>query len=110
MKKSLSVITLVCVLLSYSSLSNAQLNAGISLYGNNKPPANQKAKPPRSNQLVVKSRNQAISMAKSQYAAKVLNAQPTQINGNPGYRVKLLNNDGRVFYVNIDARTGRMSR
>lgn len=109
MKNSLSLILLVCLSLSYSSLSHGQLLAGVNQYANAKPPQS-KAKPPRSNQLVVKNRNQAISMAKNQYSAKVLNAQSIHINGNPGYKVKLLSREGQVFYVNIDARTGRMSR
>ncbi|MGS0728214.1 PepSY domain-containing protein, partial [Shewanella sp. 0m-11] len=49
-------------------------------------------------------------LAKRQYRGKVLKVQSSRVNGNPGYSVKLLSNDGVVFYVNVDAKTGRVSR
>ncbi|GIU28987.1 peptidase M4 [Shewanella colwelliana] len=60
--------------------------------------------------LRVKSRQQATQMVKSQYGGKVLSVQSSKVNGNPGYRAKLLSADGVVFYVSIDAVTGQMSR
>jgi len=49
-------------------------------------------------------------MVKGRYNAKVLSVQSSRVNGNPGYRAKLLSKDGVVFYVAIDAVTGQMSR
>ncbi|WP_258405094.1 PepSY domain-containing protein [Shewanella psychrotolerans] len=60
--------------------------------------------------LRVKNRQQATQMVKSQYGGKVLSVQSTKVNGNPGYRAKLLSADGVVFYVSIDAVSGQMSR
>lgn len=58
----------------------------------------------------VKSRKQATQMVKAKYRAKVLSVKATELNGNPGYSAKLLGNDGIVFYVFIDARSGQMKR
>ncbi|GIU28971.1 hypothetical protein TUM4433_17750 [Shewanella schlegeliana] len=60
--------------------------------------------------LKVRSKEQAVQLAKRQYRGKVLKVQSSRVNGNPGYRVKLLSSDGVVFYVNVDAKTGRVSR
>lgn len=61
-------------------------------------------------QLRVKNRQQATQMVKSQYGGKILSMQSTKVNGNSGYRAKLLSADGVVFYVSIDAVTGQMFR
>lgn len=63
-----------------------------------------------SRDLKVKSRQQATSMVKSRYKAKVLSVSSNKVNGNPGYKAKLLGNDGTVFYVYIDAKSGQMRR
>ncbi|WP_108945971.1 PepSY domain-containing protein [Shewanella halifaxensis] len=60
--------------------------------------------------LKVSSKEQALQLAKRQYRGKVLKVQSSRVNGNPGYSVKLLSNDGVVFYVKVDAKTGRVSR
>lgn len=56
--------------------------------------------------LVVNSPDQAVAMAQRQYRGKVLSVQ----SSGSGYRVKILNNDGQVFSVSVDAATGRVSR
>jgi uncharacterized membrane protein YkoI len=40
----------------------------------------------------------------------VLKASSTRNQGVPGYKVKMITNDGVVFYVHVDAQTGRVSR
>jgi uncharacterized membrane protein YkoI len=60
--------------------------------------------------LRVKSRQQATQMVKNQYGGKILSIQSSMVNGNPGYRAKLLSPDGVVFYILIDAVSGKMSR
>ncbi|MBW8185571.1 PepSY domain-containing protein [Shewanella nanhaiensis] len=61
-------------------------------------------------QLRVKSKDQAIQLVKRQYRGKVLKAQSSRVNGNPGYRIKMLSNQGVVFYVSVDAKTGSVRR
>lgn len=56
--------------------------------------------------LAVNSPDQAVAMAQRQYRGKVLSVQ----SSGSGYRVKILNNDGQVFSVAVDAVTGRVSR
>jgi uncharacterized membrane protein YkoI len=40
----------------------------------------------------------------------VLKASSTRVQGAPGYKVKMLTNDGVVFYVYVNAQTGRVDR
>ncbi|MGI2261172.1 PepSY domain-containing protein [Shewanella sp. GXUN23E] len=58
--------------------------------------------------LKVKSPQQAVDMAKSRYGGKVLKVESASVNGNPGYRVKLVTDDGRVMQVQIDATSGQI--
>lgn len=66
--------------------------------------------PDKQNDLAIKSPQQAMQRVRSQFHAKVLTIQSSQVNGNPGYRVKLLTQEGEVFYVLVDARTGAVIR
>ncbi|HBF46597.1 MAG TPA: peptidase M4, partial [Shewanella frigidimarina] len=36
--------------------------------------------------------------------------QSANVNGHPGYRIKLLTNDGVIFYVLVDATNGSVKR
>ena len=63
-----------------------------------------------SSNLKIASREQAIQLVKRHYQGKVLKAQSSRVNGHPGYRIKLLSKKGVVFYVSVDAQTGRVSR
>lgn len=58
--------------------------------------------------LKVKSPQQAVNLAKGKYGGKVLKVENARVNGNPGYRVKLVTAKGRVMHVRIDATTGRI--
>ncbi|ABM01505.1 PepSY domain-containing protein [Shewanella amazonensis] len=60
--------------------------------------------------LKVTSGDQAAGMAASRYPGRVLKVSRSQVGGNPGYRVKMVSDDGKVFYVSVDARTGRVGR
>ncbi|GGI73137.1 PepSY domain-containing protein [Shewanella gelidii] len=64
----------------------------------------------KNSRLRVKSGKQAVQMVKQRYAGKVLKVSSANVGGSPGYRVKLLSNDGQVFYVGVNAQTGAMSR
>lgn len=66
---------------------------------------NQEAKQEQ-HRLVVNSPDQAVAVVQRQYRGKVLSVQ----SSGSGYRVKILNNDGQVFSVSVDAATGRVSR
>lgn len=72
--------------------------------------SDKKAKPSKSAKLKVRSRKDAIKRVKRQYKGKVLKASSTRNQGAPGYKVKMITNDGVVFYVHVDAQTGRVSR
>lgn len=60
-------------------------------------------------QLKIKTKEQAIQQVKQRYQGQVLKVQSSQIGGHPGYRVKLISK-GLVFYVSADAKTGSISR
>jgi uncharacterized membrane protein YkoI len=60
-------------------------------------------------QLKVSSSAQAIQLVKRQYQGKVLKAQATKINGQPGYKVKMISKEGRVFYIFVDAQSGSVN-
>lgn len=62
------------------------------------------------NDDVVKNRKQATMLVKQAYDARVISVVSANMNGNSGYKVKLLSNDGTVFYVFVEAKTGRMIR
>ncbi|WP_417763949.1 PepSY domain-containing protein [Shewanella sp.] len=53
-------------------------------------------------QLRVRSSNEAAQIAQRQFGGKVLKVQKR----NNGYVVKLISEDGRIMYVNINAVTG----
>ncbi|MCE9678131.1 PepSY domain-containing protein [Shewanella sp. AS1] len=65
---------------------------------------------PQKSRLKIKNRQQATQTVKDRYPGKVLSVQSTRINGNPGYRAKILSDDGVIFYVTIDAASGRVQR
>lgn len=57
----------------------------------------------------VKNAQQAARIVKNRFGGKVLKVQSTKVNGNKGFRVKLLKNNGHVVSVVVNARTGRVS-
>ena len=58
----------------------------------------------------VSSRKQATAMVKARFSGKILSVNAIELNGNKGYQAKLLSNDGTVYYVFVDAKTGKMRR
>ncbi|QUN05006.1 PepSY domain-containing protein [Shewanella yunxiaonensis] len=89
------------ILLLGLSLSSPVLHA-------KQPNNNRQGKP--QNQLVVRSNNQAAQIVKSRYGGKVLKVESTRMNGDPGYRVKLLTENGRIIYVSVNAASGRIDK
>lgn len=53
---------------------------------------------------------QAARLVKGRFGGKILKVQRTKVNGNPGYKVKLLKDNGHVISVKVDATTGKISR
>lgn len=59
--------------------------------------------------LAISNSQQAARLVKSQFGGKILKVQRTKVSGNPGYRVKVLKDNGHVISVTVDAVTGRIS-
>ncbi|MGL4577480.1 MAG: PepSY domain-containing protein [Shewanella xiamenensis] len=98
MKLGLTLILITCLCASFGSMA-----------GNDKHDDRNQSRDQGVNneqRLVVNSPDQAVAMAQRQYRGKVLSVQ----SSGSGYRVKILNNDGQVFSVSVDAATGRVSR
>ncbi len=98
MKLGLTLTLVICLCASFGSMA-----------GNNKhDERNARGQDQRSEQRrqAVNGPDQAVALAQRQYRGKVLNVQ----SSGAGYRVKILNNDGQIFSVSVDAATGRVSR
>jgi len=52
---------------------------------------------------------QAARLVKDRVGGKILKVQRTTVNGNPGYKVKLLKENGHVISVRVDAVSGKLS-
>lgn len=52
--------------------------------------------------------DQAVNMAESRYRAKAVKAQQTNSGDRLVYQIRLLNSDGKVWTVHVDAQTGQM--
>jgi hypothetical protein len=60
--------------------------------------------------LKVENRDQAVQLVKQKYQGKVLNVQSNAQKENPTYLVKLLSDKGVVFYLQVNAVNGRISK
>lgn len=58
---------------------------------------------------VIGNAQQAARLVKAKYGGKVLKVQRTNTKGNPGYKVKILKDNGHVMSIKVDAKTGRVS-
>ena len=54
------------------------------------------------------SRDEAVSRAESRYRAKAVKVETIRDGGHIVYQIRLLNAEGKVWSVNVDAETGRM--
>ncbi|WP_076408055.1 PepSY domain-containing protein [Shewanella sp. UCD-KL12] len=104
---TLVLITSACLLYPLQGVASNVVSAS-SVSVSSMSIAAQSKKPPQ--KLKVSSSQQAIQLVKRQYPGKVLKVQSSRVNGNPGYRVKLLSSSGAVFYVSVDAKTGSVRR
>ncbi|ABM02149.1 hypothetical protein Ping_0283 [Psychromonas ingrahamii 37] len=59
--------------------------------------------------IKVGSTARAVQLVKHQYQGKVLRVQASNAQGNPGYKVKMISKEGRVFYLFVDAQNGNIS-
>jgi len=64
-----------------------------------------KANGQSSKQNKVQNSSQAARIVKSRVGGKVLKVKN---NGNSGYRVKVIKNNGHIINVNVDAKTGKV--
>ena len=60
--------------------------------------------------LKVENRAQAVQLVKQKYSGKVLNVQSSSLENNTSYVVKLLSDKGVVFYLQVNAVNGRVSK
>ncbi|PTA48777.1 peptidase M4 [Shewanella morhuae] len=99
MKFGLTLALIACLFASFGS------TAGNDRRDDRNQSRNQEAKNEQ-RRLVVNNPDQAVAIAQRQFQGKVLSVQ----SSGAGYRIKILNNDGQVFSVSVDAATGRVSR
>jgi uncharacterized membrane protein YkoI len=52
--------------------------------------------------------DRAVDMVQRRYNAKVVRAEETRAGDDVVYRIRLLSGDGRVFTVQVNARTGQI--
>lgn len=50
----------------------------------------------------------AMAMVQRAFGGRVMQAQPASVNGQPGYRIKILTAHGEVRVVHVDGETGAM--
>lgn len=50
----------------------------------------------------------AMAMVQRAFGGRVIQAQPASLNGQPGYRIKVLTAHGEVRVVYVDGETGAM--
>ena len=58
--------------------------------------------------MKIRSSQQAAQLVKNRYGGKVLKVVRQNVNGNTGYRVKLLKGNGQVISVLVDAYSGQI--
>lgn len=56
----------------------------------------------------VSNAQQAARKVKGEVGGKVLKVQRTKVNGGPGYKVKVLKDNGHVISVKVDAKSGKV--
>ena len=54
------------------------------------------------------SAQQAAKIVKRRFSGKVLKISTQKIAGHPGYKVKLIKDNGHIIYVLVDARSGKI--
>lgn len=52
--------------------------------------------------------DRAVDMVQKRFNARVVRAEEKRDGGQTMYRIRLLSEDGRVFTVNVDPRTGEI--
>ncbi|MGL4835771.1 MAG: PepSY domain-containing protein [Shewanella sp.] len=111
MKPSLTLCLITCLCLSFSGMAANERQQ--ERHSERQKDRQQERQPSRAQglqteprRMVVNGPEQAVAMAQRQFRGKVLSVQ----SSGSGYRVKILNNNGQVFSVSVDAASGRVSR
>ncbi|WP_044832120.1 PepSY domain-containing protein [Thalassomonas actiniarum] len=68
--------------------------------------ANKKERNKKSSRKI--SQQQAAQKVKNRYGGKVLKVQSSKVNGQAGYKVKLLKKDGHIISVLVDGSSGKI--
>ena len=96
----MSGILVICFVLStspvYAKLNNSAANIEQPIMFANK------------FRLKVTSAQQAAQKVTSRYGGKVLRVKKKKVNGGPGYKVKLLKDNGQIVSFTVDATSGRI--
>ena len=61
----------------------------------------------RANQSGGMSLDEAVRMVESRYRARAVKADTVRVDGRTVHEIRLLNADGKVWKVRVDAETGR---
>jgi uncharacterized membrane protein YkoI len=64
----------------------------------------------KNNALKVTSSRQAAQMVVGRFGGKILKVQPKKMNGQQGYKVKLIKQNGNIVTVFVNAKSGRLIR
>lgn len=99
MKLGMTLALIVCLCASFGSMAANDKRT-------DRNPSRNQGVQNEQRRLAVNSPDQAVAMAQRQYQGKILSVQ----SSGSGYRVKILDPNGQVFSVSVDAVTGRVSR
>lgn len=72
------------------------------------PPAHRSPSRPEHGMQPRISMGDAMAMVQRAFGGRVMQAQPASVNGQPGYRIKILTAHGEVRIVHVDGETGAM--
>ena len=59
--------------------------------------------------LKINNAQQAAKRVTSKHGGKVLKVQRRKVNGSPGYKVKLLKNNGQIVSKKVNAKSGKVT-
>jgi uncharacterized membrane protein YkoI len=99
-----STLVLFCCLL----LANFHAQAKLVTNTNTEAFADQQRVFASNKNLKINSAQQAASKVMGRYGGKVLKVSKQGVNGGPGYKVKLLKDNGQIITVVVDATSGRL--
>jgi uncharacterized membrane protein YkoI len=91
----------------FLALAQATLVANVASAQNLVDPRKRDRDEDRANQSARISLDEAVRMVESRYRARAVKADPVNSGGRLVYEIRLLNDEGKVWKVRVDAETGR---